>query len=287
MLRPDGGSSAKGDTQKMKMPIVRILSVSFACLAVSALSGWAAEAGVDLVVNSHYVWRGQLLNDEPVFQPSVTVSKGGFSFNWWGSLNLTDKITGDALEFSEHDIGVSYTRPCPLTGADVTLGLVSYDFPNVTADPAATGTEALTQNTHEAYLSYSLAKILLAPTLLVSYDFNEVEDFYANLAVSHSLEVGENLSLDLGASLGFGGKDYNAFYFGYAPEEGEAIENDSAALNDANVSAGVTYAFSEALSLGGKVQYTALIDSDIKKGAEAIYGEKDVVYGGVTLSYAF
>ena len=266
---------------------IRVMSAAVALLVVGAAGAWAADAGVDLVVNSHYVWRGQVLNDEPVFQPSVTVSKGGFSFNWWGNLNLTDKITGDEFEFSEHDIGISYARPCPLTGAEVTLGLVSYDFPNAAADPAAIGSEALTKNTHEVYLSYSLAEVLLAPTLLVSYDFNLVDDFYVNLAVSHSFDLVEKLSLDLEASMGFGGKDYNAFYFGFEPEEGEAIVNDSAALNDGNLAVGLTYAFSETLSLGGKVQYTALLDSDIKKGAEANDDETDVVYGGVTLSSSF
>ncbi|MBU1692957.1 MAG: MipA/OmpV family protein [Verrucomicrobia bacterium] len=271
----------------MKRNTVRMISAAAFLVVAMAAGGWAAEAGLDLVVNSHYVWRGQVLNDEPVFQPSVTVSKGGFSFNWWGNLNLTDKITGDAFEFSEHDVGISYARPCPLTGAEVTLGLVNYDFPNTAVDPNAVGAEALTENTHEVYLSYSLTEVPLAPTLLVSYDFNEVEDFYANLAVSHSFDLAEKLTLDLGASLGFGGKDYNDFYFSFEPEEGEAIVNDSAALNDANVSVGLTYAFSETLSLGGALQYAALLDSDIEKGAEAIYGEKDVVYGGVTLSQSF
>ena len=271
----------------MKSKMVRIMSAAVALLVVGAAGAWAAEASLDLVVNSHYVWRGQVLNDEPVFQPSVTISKGGFSFNWWGNLNLTDNITGDAHEFSEHDVGISYARPCPLTGAEVTLGLVNYDFPNVAADQTATGVDALSKNTHEVYLSYSLAEVPLAPTLLVSYDFNEVKDVYVNLAVSHSIDLVEKLSLDLDASVGFGGKDYNDFYFSFEPEEGAAIVNDSAAFNDGNVSVGLTYAFSETLSLGGKVQYTALLDSDIRKGAEALYGEKDVVYGGVTLSHSF
>ena len=100
----------------------------------------------------------------------------------------------------------------------------------------------------------------------------------------------EKLSLDLGASLGFGGADYNEYYFTFTPaegDEGEAIVNDSAAINDLNLSVGLTYAFSETCSLAGTLQYVTLLDSDIQDAAEAVYGEKDAVYGGVTLSRSF
>ena len=103
---------------------------------------------LDVPVLSAYVWRGQLLVDDPVLQPSLTASKGGFAINWWGNFNLDDNATGDDFEFSEHDIGLSYGTTCPLTGADLTFGVVNYDFPNPAIDSA--GNPALFKNTAEA-----------------------------------------------------------------------------------------------------------------------------------------
>jgi outer membrane scaffolding protein for murein synthesis (MipA/OmpV family) len=236
------------------------------------------EASLDASVFNAYVWRGQVLNDETVLQPSLTVSKGGFSVNWWGNLNLTDNVTGDAHEFSEHDIGVSYSHACPLiAGANLTVGIVNYDFPNVAVDETAVGAEALTKNTHEVYLSYALEETPLAPTLLLSYDINEVDALYASLSVTHSVEVNDQVSVEASASVGAAASDYNAFYFGVGDD----------ALNDGSVKLSLSYAMTDDLSLTPSIQYSMLLDSAIEDGAEAIYGEKDYFVGGVTASYSF
>ncbi|HOW98952.1 MAG TPA: TorF family putative porin [Kiritimatiellia bacterium] len=246
-------------------------------LVMTAAAGaWGAEASLDLSLNSHYIWRGQVLNDEPVFQPSLTVSGPcGLSFNTWANMDVTDNLDNQG-EFNEVDLTVSYSHNlCEKVSLEV--GIVDYVLKTA-------------ENTGELYLVAG-ADVLLSPTVRLYYDFDEVQDFYAQLAVGHSMAfLEEKLSLDLGASLGFGGSDYNEYYFTFTPaegEEGEAIVNDSAALNDLNLSAGLTYAFSETLSLAGNVQYVALLDSDIEDAAEAVYGEKDAVYGGVTLSRSF
>lgn len=243
-------------------------------LLIAARPSEAAEAELAVAVNSHYVWRGQVINDEPVLQPSLTVkSPCGLVFNTWANMDLTD--SGLERDFSEADLTLAYGRDL---GENVSLeaGIVQYVLK----------TEA---NTREAYVTASF-NCILSPTLSIFYDFDEVDDVYARAEVSHSLDLVEKLTLDLGAAIGFGGKDYNDFYFSALPEEGEvgeAILADSAAFNDATVSAGLTYAFSDTLSLAGSVAYMALLDSDIEKGAEENFGEKDVVYGGITLTRSF
>ncbi|MBP7830150.1 MAG: TorF family putative porin [Kiritimatiellae bacterium] len=250
--------------------------VALVVVLAAAMGSWAAEAELGLGVLSHYVWRGQVLNDEPVFQPSLTVSGPcGLSFNTWANMDLTDNLDNQG-EFNEVDLTVSYSRDLGET-ASLEVGIVDYVLKTA-------------ENTGELFLTAE-ADVLLAPSVTLFYDFDEVEDFYAQVAIGHSLAfMEEKLSLDLGASLGFGGADYNEYYFSFSPEEGEegdAIVNDSAALNDLNLSAGLTYALSETCSLAGTLQYVMLLDGDIEDAAEAVYGEKDAVYGGVTLSRAF
>jgi len=277
----------------MKRNKLRTVLVAMGLLALAALNGMAAEASLDLPVFSHYVWRGQVLNDEAVFQPSLTVSgPWGLSFNTWANMDLTDNFDNSG-EFTEVDLTVAYALP--LEGpVGVEVGVVEFLFPKegdfsaplipeghpplgITL-PEGHPTELSGEDldTGEVFAKVSV-ETLLSPTLSVNYDFDEVEGFYVNAGISHSIDLVEKTTLDLGASLGFGDEDYNASYFG----------SDEAALNDGNVSATVSYAFSETLSLAGQLQYTAMLDSDIEEGAEATYGEKDVVYGGVTLSASF
>ncbi len=238
----------------------------------------ALSASLDVPALSAYVWRGQVLNDEAVLQPTFTLSKGGFSINWWGNLNLTDNATGDEYEFSEHDITVSYDLTCPLTGAGVTLGIVQYDFPNVGMEDAD-GNLSLTEDTREAFVSYSLAEALLAPTLNVYYDFKEADGFYGNIGISHSLALDDAISLDLGATLGAASSDWGDFYFGEA--EG---------LTDYSVSLSLPITVSDTVSVTPAVAYSALL-GDAKDAVEAdsslYFGEKDYVVGSVTASYTF
>jgi outer membrane scaffolding protein for murein synthesis (MipA/OmpV family) len=111
----------------------------------------------------------------------------------------------------------------------------------------------------------------------VSYDVDEIEGLYAVLAVGHSFELTDKVGLELSASLGFGDKDYNAGYFGYA----------KAALNDLVFGAALPIAITENISLTPSLSYMLLPDSDLGDAAKAAYGEKDSVFGGVTLSCAF
>ena len=267
----------------------KLTTILMAALMLGAAAGtsMAAEASLDAAVMSAYVWRGQVLNDEAVLQPSFTASsEWGLKLNAWGNMDLTDKhdLSG---ELNEIDLLIAYA---PVWEAPVNLevGFIEYAFPKegnweislpdnhvVVADETLKGEDL---DTRELYVIVGTDKIILAPTLSVYYDVDQVKDFYLNLGISHSLPLIEDtLSLDLAASIGYSGKDYNEYYFG----------SDSAALNDGNVSAKLGYSITESLSVAGVIQYTALLDSDVKDGAEAIYGDKDKLFGGVSASYGF
>lgn len=239
--------------------------------------GSGASASLTVPVLSAYVWRGQVLNDEPVLQPTFGISKGGFTISWWGNFNLTDNVTGDDLEFSEHDISVTYAMTCPITGAGITLGVVQFDFPNQSL-PLEGGNISLVSDTREAFISYALSDVLLSPTLTVNYDFKEAEGFYGALGISHGIELAESLSLNLGATLGAATSDWGDFYFGKA--EG---------LTDWSVSASLPFAVSETVSLTPAVSYSALL-GDAKDAVEATglyYGEDSYVVASLSLGVTF
>ncbi|MFC2121507.1 TorF family putative porin [Bacteroidota bacterium] len=72
---------------KSALIVIFILSIGFQSNAQIKLKTIDAsvDAGVDLV--SRYVWRGSDFGDSPAFQPSVSISKGGFTLGSWGSFS--------------------------------------------------------------------------------------------------------------------------------------------------------------------------------------------------------
>ncbi len=235
------------------------------------------SASIDVPVLSAYVWRGLVLNDEGVLQPSATISKGGFSLNYWQNFALTDQSTGDEFEFSEHDVTVSYSFACPITKADITLGVVNYDFPNPSVDHE--GIPSLVDDTREAFAIFGWS-CPANPTIAVYYDFKEADGFYANLGVGHSVGLNDNVSLDFGANAGWADGDWNTFYFPSATEQDEEFV-------DANFTVALPIALNDSWTITTAAQYMMLIDNDIEDSADATYHDKEQLVGSLKASYAF
>lgn len=240
-------------------------------VAGSALAAEPPSVGLDVPVLSAYVWRGQMLNDKPVIQPSLTVGQAGFALNAWSSYNVDGAYQGD---FSEMDWTASYAKgvgPVTLGG-----GVVQYTFPNQTLS-VEDGEDVAVPGTVEVYASAALADVPLAPTLTVFCDVDQIDGFYGMLAVGHSFELTDKISLAASASLGAADADYNAGYFGL----------DDAALNDVTVGLALPIAVLDNLTIKPAIGYVFLPDSDVADAAEAIYGDKDRVVGSLVASYAF
>jgi hypothetical protein len=229
------------------------------------------SVGLDMPVLSSYVWRGQTLSDRPVIQPSLTAAKSGFALNTWANYNLDGAYQAD---FSEIDLTASYSKS--VGPASLGVGVVQYTFPNQTL-AVEEGEDVGYPSTAEVYLSAGLPDVPLAPVATVYYDVDEIDGFYGLLAVGHSFELTDKISLAASASLGAGDGDYNAGYFGV----------DDAALNDLTVGLALPIAVLENLTVKPAISYVYLPDSDIRDAAEAVYGEKDAVVGSLVASYAF
>jgi uncharacterized protein (TIGR02001 family) len=246
--------------------------MSLTAVTLAGAEGLETGVSVDVPVLSAYVWRGQVLVDEPVVQPGLTGTIGGFSVNAWSSMNLDGTETDG--EFTEMDWTVSYAQA--VGPVELGLGVVQYTFPNSTIE-AEDGTVSAFPGTVEVFASVGATDLILGPALTVYYDIDAIEGLYAVLSAGHSFELSDKVALELSASLGFGDKDYNTGYFGY----------DKAALNDLVFGAALPIAITENISLTPTLSYMLLPDSDLGDAAKAAYGEKDSVYGGVTLSCAF
>ena len=150
-----------------------------------------------------------VLNDKPVFQPSLTVWGGGFSGSVWGNINLTSD-NGYRGEASEMDYWLAYTLP----GRDVDWTLTYYDY----TFPHTSGV-----STQEVWATVNLKAVPFSPSLTAIRDVNAIKDWYFLLTGSQNLGLLKTHASDglvLTLNLGHGTKEYCRGYF---PE----IEHDS------------------------------------------------------------
>jgi len=224
------------------------------------------EVGADLF--SHYVWRGMILTDDPVLQPSLTLSSCGFSANVWGSIDMTDlnEDPGEDYHMQELDFTLSYDFS-PVEGLDLGVGVIYYAFPGTAFD-----------STQEAYASVALSEVpFVTPSITAYYDFDEIEGWYVSAALEHEFALAENLTLGVGACLGFGDSDYNLGYWGV----------DDSGLNDLNLSASLSYQVNDAFSVGISAGYMVLVGSDVKDAVEAGGGDTNQFFMGLSAALAF
>ncbi|MCD6268636.1 MAG: hypothetical protein J7J71_00690 [Deltaproteobacteria bacterium] len=230
----------------------------------------------ELTLISQYNWRGMVLNEDLSFQSSLTVAKGGFSFNVWGQMDLTDfgedecHYTDDcdsrAWQFTEIDFVLDYSHS--FGKFTVGTGIIFYEFPNWDHS----------EDTHEVYLAMSY-DCLLQPALTIYYDFDEVEAFYLNLAVGHSFSINDKFSVDLSSSIGWGDSDFSEYNFG----------EDSSALIDFNIGVSAPYKLTNNITISPVLMFSSIVDSDNRDSVDDrdYCDNTDNVYGGLTLAYSF
>lgn len=275
------------------------------CLPATALAQGPGDDSIyafsgDAAVVSKYIWRGQRLTNDWSLQPSVTLGIGEFSFNVWGSLDLTAVNEGDALflpenpltpgksglkgKFSEVDYTFSFARSFEEVSLDV--GTIFYTFPERSASLATTT---------ELYGSISFDTLPWAPSATLYLDVDETgasgdTALYFLLGAGNSYDLPHDIftGADLSVSLGFVNGGFGEFYYG-ASEAG---------AHDFNLTVSLPISLDESWSAGAFLSYSALLGDfrnfqfqDPRKvhlgtaGSPATFA--DTIWGGLTLSLAF
>jgi hypothetical protein len=252
---------------------VRRLFIAICSLLVfmtnNALSTDAIDFELPADFISKYIWRGQNVVDDPVFQPSVTANYENLTATLWGNLELTN-INDNSGDFSELDYTLDYSSTLPgIESIGYSVGLIYYDFP---------GTDA--KDTTEVYggLNFDFP---LRPSVTVYHDIDEAEGSYISLAAGHSIEKIIEISpdiplgLDIGVSLGWGSGSYNKYYWG----------TDQSKLNDMAFSVSFPVAISGWLMVPS-LNYVTLLSDDIRD--TDVYGtDSDFFFAGISLSKSF
>ena len=240
----------------------KIFLITALVLVFGTLNAWAEEEGptasTDVGVFTKYIWRGyKLNNDSIVIQPSLTLGYKGISLNGWANID-TDSNAKNA--WNENDMTLSYGTnigPVSLGGGYIYYNLKGAD------------------DTQEVYVTVGYDKFL-SPTLTIYRDIDSLPGYYFNFGLSHSINVTEEISLDLSGGLGY--------YISCNESIVEIGTNKKYnGPQDGLLSAKLTIPFNKHITVSPSISYSfALSDK-----AEDMLGISDNMFGGVVFSFAF
>ncbi len=237
---------------------------AFAGAAIAEEAAPSVSTKMDLAYVTKYVWRGLELNPDPSVQPSVTFSHvSGLSLNLWGSIDTTD-VFDNKWDVTEIDYTLNYAWNTKGNNA-MNGGLIYYTFPHTDFDPTA-----------EVYTSYCFGG-KYSPTVQVNYDFDQVDGYYATLSSGYScvFPAKKAPAMGLSAKVSYGSSKYNEFYY----------FDDKSAFTDFLLGAALPIAVTENVTVTPSVNYSSIIDGDLKDSVKAAGLDADNFYAGVTVSF--
>lgn len=234
--------------------------VMFAGFAGSAGAIGPVDISAEASVMSKYLWRGVALNEDPVFQPSVTFGMDGLSLNIWGNMDFTD-YQDKKYNLTETDYTLDYSLELPLLS--VSVGAMRYQYADI---PGYTPTT-------ELYIGAESGAIG-SPSLKIYQDVNKGKGTYIEVGGEQSIPVVPFASLDVSASLGWGSAKHNRFNYDIAGMNG--------AFTDFALGAALPIGLGEKITVAPNMQWISCINSDMRK----VY-DKNVFAFGLTASAEF
>jgi len=239
-----------------------------AAKAADEMNSQPLGVGVKLDYVSKYIWRGQDLNNRSAFQPSVSLSKYGFTGSVWSTQDWTG-VNGNSGNFTQINSTLDYTSALPgVDGVSWSVGVIDYDFPHTR-----------TANTVEIYGGLTFTALPLSPSIKVYRDVDEIKGTYYQLGVSKTLEKviswNDNCYSDLalGASIAYGNSAYNRGYFGV----------NGGGNNDLTLTAALPTPLGKYWVIRPSINYSTMLANSIREATD----KSDNLWCGVSLSVNF
>lgn len=230
---------------------------------------------------SAYVWRGCILNDRPVWQPSVASSLdlfgyGALNANLWMNYDLWGQKRVGHQTFaglSEIDYTLSYS--VDIKDVSLEVGHIWYTFPKANGSDYAGSTK-------EVYGKAAYNNKIVTPSIGFYGDYDAVKGWYIPVGLNHEFALTDQLTLGLDAIVGLGDKkELNAYHGGDRTLEG--------GLCDFTADAYLSYAVTDNLSLGAKLAWTSILGGDARGNAkdQDPMDETDILWGGISATLTF
>lgn len=254
---------------------------------------WAADATLEAAVWSKYLFRGQVFSDGPVFQPSLTLTApAGFSFNTWLNVDLDDANASPDNDTrwyaTEVDVTAAWTPTAAPAWLTPRVGATAY----VVSEPreAAGSTAEIWAELRCDPSASDKGRGGIWPTLFggVYGEVLEYDGAYACVGLEKNLSPAEPLTLFLAATIGYGGRRYNRFFFSLAgTESAETPTVDRGCWNDATARAELSWRIGPSVSVAAMGLYQVLVEDPVRAAARVKYGDYEWWVVGLKVVWAF
>ena len=236
--------------------------------------GFSVEVSVDVL--SDYIWRGTICNDNPVWQPSVTLGYdagdfGSASFNAWSSFDATHKrgtstSSRRSCGAQEFDYTLSYANTVGPVGLEI--GHIWYTFPNSNG-----------HSDQDLYATVSYENNIVTPSVSTYWNYSDsagtdVSAVYFSFALSREFSPVEDLTLTPKAEVGFGDHAYT----------GSAGGTE---LTDQTLGFAAKYAFTEWFSVGAQINYTWTPSHTLRHEGYMGEDKHQILWGGLNATVSF
>lgn len=236
----------------------------------SPLSAFSLDATLDLY--SAYIFRGIVYDNTPVYQPGISLGYdageiGSFSVGAWANASYGSDRPKHDEGVNEIDYTVSWSRDFGALGVEA--GYCFFTFPGAHDD----------LDVHELFTKFSYHNDIVTPYTFLAMELNRDSGAYAQLGLTRDFAlIPERLTLTLDGYLSWGSAAYNRFFWGE--------EADNSALDEYVLTAALSYALTEQVSLGATVGLCGLIDGSVRDSEIGMgdgVGEDIYFWGGVNL----
>jgi uncharacterized protein (TIGR02001 family) len=257
------------------------------------------SASVDYA--SKYVWRGQLLTDGAVLQPAVGIgldagTAGSLGLGVWGSMDVDD-VAGRENQMTEYNWNL-YFRPRDMAVANipvgVELGTLYYYYPN-------DGKADDDSDSFELYVKLFRGnqaeknEAVLKPFLNVYYEGDDINGWYVKGGSSYATRLSEKWGVEAALAAAWGDSKYNRGHFGLNPTPaGRPAGSDNyyvsdrgwtaarmpsnprhSGWNDVTAALRLLGVIDKNTSTCFSVNYSEILDSDLERNADVIYGDSN------------
>jgi hypothetical protein len=267
-----------------------MLGLAALALVVSATAVQAADDASDAKnysvevsadVFSAYVSRGQVWNDEPVFQPNLWVEMPyGFDFNLWATMDLTDSdkscVPDTAGKWSEFDFTLGWSAPLPEDSPiALWIGSTFYTYPQFEDDEDYDAAVKLSGN------------CILNPWIRFVHECDGSGNGRFDVGISHSFDLTDAISLKLSGECTYGLDDWMDKWNRTDEDGATVVKGGDAGFVDVMVMATLGWQVTDNWSVALKAGWSSLIDDDARDSADFDDVEKDIFFGGVSTAWSF
>ncbi|MDX9787485.1 MAG: hypothetical protein RBT11_11945 [Desulfobacterales bacterium] len=250
---------------KVYLGLIVMMVGMVSCFSAAVASDEKPTCDMSLTVYSQYIWRGYALSkDSIVLFPQTTVSYKGFGFDMWADLD-TDyygNTIDNGSELNETDLTLFYGNSIGILS--YSLGWIYYDFDG--------------GEDQEVYATFGV-DVPLSPAISIYRGIEHSADtWYFKFALSHSFELKNSWSIDVGGWVGY-----------YDIQDGALDGGDYSEFHDATLWAGLNIPITDWCTVTPSINYSFPLSGESEDLIEAVsFGnDSNFFYGGVKLAISF